>query len=85
MRGAFGDAVDGWAGKIVVVFPTMAEFRGKMGPALRVRIPPPKQQWRHRQRRRSRVGRKRTQSRPDVADDVNDPEIGPVPAEAPTR
>ena len=43
IRGAFGDAVDGWAGKIIVVFPTMAEIRGKMGPALRVRIPPPKQ------------------------------------------
>jgi hypothetical protein len=43
LRGAFGDAVDGWAGKIIVVFPTMVDFRGKMGPALRVRIPPPKQ------------------------------------------
>jgi hypothetical protein len=43
IRGAFGDAVDGWTGKIIVVFPTTAEFRGKMGPALRVRIPPPKQ------------------------------------------
>ena len=35
--------VEGWTGKIIVLFPTMAEFRGKMGPALRVRIPPPKQ------------------------------------------
>ena len=43
LRGAFGDAVDSWTNKIIVVFPTMAEFRGKMGPALRVRIPPPKQ------------------------------------------
>ena len=43
LRSAFGDAVDDWSGKIIVVFPTMAEFRGKMGPALRVRIPPPKQ------------------------------------------
>jgi len=43
IRGAFGDAVEGWTGKIVAVFPTKAEFRGKMGPALRVRIPPPKQ------------------------------------------
>ena len=42
LRGAFGDAVDGWAGKIIVLFPTTAEFRGKMAPALRVRIPPPK-------------------------------------------
>src|SRR5262245_21532679 len=42
LRGAFGDACDGWTGKIIVVFPTMAEFRGAMKPALRVRIPPPK-------------------------------------------
>jgi hypothetical protein len=42
LRGAFGDAVDGWAGKIIVLFPTTAEFRGKMAPALRVRISPPK-------------------------------------------
>ena len=33
----------GWAGKIIVVFPTMVDMRGKMVPALRVRIPPPKQ------------------------------------------
>jgi hypothetical protein len=43
LRGAFGDDVAGWTGKIIVIFPTMAEFRGKMAPALRVRIPPPKQ------------------------------------------
>jgi hypothetical protein len=43
IRGAFGDACDGWVGKIIIVYPTMAEFRGTMKPALRVRIPPPKQ------------------------------------------
>jgi hypothetical protein len=43
LRGAFGDPVSGWVGKIIVLFPTMDEFRGKMGPAMRVRIPPPKQ------------------------------------------
>jgi len=43
MRGAFGDTCESWTGKIVVMFPTMAEFRGEMKPALRVRIPPPKQ------------------------------------------
>src|SRR5262245_20860980 len=43
LRGAFGDACDGWRGKIIVVFPTTDEFRGKMVPVLRVRIPPPKQ------------------------------------------
>jgi hypothetical protein len=43
LRGAFGDDVSGWKDKIVVVFPTTVEFRGKMVPGLRVRIPAPKQ------------------------------------------
>jgi hypothetical protein len=43
IRGAYGDDTGNWRTKIIAVFPTMAEFRGKMGPALRVRIPPPKQ------------------------------------------
>jgi hypothetical protein len=43
LRGAFGDTMDGWIGKIVVVFPTMTDLRGKMVPAIRVRIPAPKQ------------------------------------------
>ena len=42
LRGAFGDDVDGWKGKIIIIFPTMVDMRGKMTPALRVRIPPPK-------------------------------------------
>jgi hypothetical protein len=43
LRGAFGDNCESWTGKIIITFPTMAEFRGEMKPALRVRIPPPKQ------------------------------------------
>src|SRR5262245_29755914 len=43
LRGAFGDACDGWKGKIVIVFPTQDDFRGRMVPVLRVRIPPPKE------------------------------------------
>jgi hypothetical protein len=42
LRGAFGDTCDSWANKIIVVFPSMVEFRGEMKPGLRVRIPPPK-------------------------------------------
>src|SRR5262249_56082807 len=42
IRGVFGDACDGWTSKIIVVFPTMAEFRGEMKPALPARIPTPK-------------------------------------------
>jgi hypothetical protein len=43
MRGAFGDDCAGWAEKIVVLFPSTVDLRGKMVPSLRVRIPPPKQ------------------------------------------
>ena len=43
IRSAYGDDTAGWVGKIIVVFPTMVDMRGKMTPALRVRIPPPKQ------------------------------------------
>lgn len=41
--GAFGDACDGWAGKVIVLFPSTVDLRGKIVPSLRVRIPPPKQ------------------------------------------
>jgi hypothetical protein len=43
IRGAYGDDMDGWVGKLIVVFPTQTDFGGKMVGALRVRIPPPKQ------------------------------------------
>jgi hypothetical protein len=43
LRGLFGDDTAGWANKIIVVFSTMVELRGKMVPGLRVRNPPPKQ------------------------------------------
>jgi hypothetical protein len=43
LMGAFGDDMEAWVGKIIVIFPTMTDLRGKMVPALRVRIPPPKQ------------------------------------------
>src|SRR5690242_14918308 len=43
IRGAYGDDTANWVGKIIVAFPTMADFRGTMTKALRVRIPEPKQ------------------------------------------
>jgi hypothetical protein len=43
IRGAFGDAVHLWVGKIIIIFPTMVDMLGKLTAALRVRIPPPKQ------------------------------------------
>jgi len=39
IRGAYGDDTAGWTGKLVVVFPTQADFRGRQVGALRVRIP----------------------------------------------
>jgi hypothetical protein len=42
LRGAFGDDTSTWRDKIIIVFPTMVEYRGKITPGLRVRIPPPK-------------------------------------------
>jgi hypothetical protein len=42
VRNSFGDDVSGWNEKIIIVFPTMVPFQGKMTPALRVRIPTPK-------------------------------------------
>jgi hypothetical protein len=43
LRPAFGDDCAGWKGKIIVLYPTTDEFRGRMVPVLRVRIPPPKE------------------------------------------
>jgi hypothetical protein len=42
IRGAYGDDTAGWIGKLIVVFPTKADFRGRLVGALRVRIPPKK-------------------------------------------
>src|SRR5262245_65901190 len=43
LRGAFGDEVSAWTNKIFMLYRTEAEFRGRMVPALRIRIAPPKQ------------------------------------------
>ena len=42
IRAAYGDDTAGWAGKLVTLFQTMSDFKGRLVPALRVRIPPPK-------------------------------------------
>jgi hypothetical protein len=39
IRGAYGDDTAGWTGKLIVLFPTQAPFRGRLVGALRVRIP----------------------------------------------
>jgi hypothetical protein len=43
LRAAFGDNCAGWRGKIIIAYPTTDGFQGRMVPALRVRIPPPKE------------------------------------------
>jgi hypothetical protein len=40
IRGAYGDDVAGWIGKVIELYPTEAEFKGNIGPALRVRTKP---------------------------------------------
>jgi hypothetical protein len=42
LRAAYGDDTAGWVGKVIAIFPMMVDVRGKLTPALRVRIPPPK-------------------------------------------
>jgi hypothetical protein len=46
LQGAFGDTMDAWSNKIVVLYVIMAPFRGQMGPATRVKIPPRKDSYR---------------------------------------
>jgi hypothetical protein len=43
LQGAFGNVMDAWVGKITVLYVIMDNFRGKMTPSIRVRIPPPKE------------------------------------------
>jgi hypothetical protein len=40
IRKDYGDDTAGWVGKLVKVFPTQAEFGGRMVAALRVQMPP---------------------------------------------
>jgi len=42
LQGAFGDNMENWPDKIVVLFSILVSVEGKMEPGLRVKIPPPK-------------------------------------------
>ena len=77
LRSAFGDAVDGWTNKIIVLFPTQADFRGRMVPALRMRIPPPKQAAGNGQ---SAAKSKAATPKPQVVDDELDDELPAKPS-----
>jgi hypothetical protein len=76
IRGAYGDAVDGWAGKVIVVYPTTVEMRGKLVPGLRVRIPPPKHSG------QSAAASKPKPAVDDELDDVDGPPARPQTAVA---
>src|SRR5262245_27252710 len=43
LRAEFGDDCAGWKGKIIIAYATTDKFGGQVVPALRVRIPPPKE------------------------------------------
>jgi hypothetical protein len=74
LRGAFGDDCAGWAGKIVVAFPSTVDLRGKMVPSLRVRIPPPRQATAGNGVTKPEPEQPPAQpaAKPSVADDLND-------------
>lgn len=38
----YGDDTDDWAGKELMLYPTMVDFQGRSVPAIRVKVPPPK-------------------------------------------
>jgi hypothetical protein len=80
MRGAFGDDCAGWVGKIVVMFPSTVDLRGKMVPSLRVRIPPPKQaaagngaaKLAEPEQPSAKLEPEQPPARPSLADDMDD-------------
>lgn len=37
---AYGDDTDHWFGQEIILFSVMADYQGKVGPAIRVRVPP---------------------------------------------
>jgi hypothetical protein len=82
LRGAFGDDVELWAAKIIVIFPAMADFRGKMTPCLRVRIPPPKEALAGAAPPRPGNG---AAAAPPPKAAVTDPDLDPDPPDHPAK
>jgi hypothetical protein len=78
LREAFGDETDGWAGKIVVLFSSMIDFRGRMTQGLRVRIPPPKGDG------HAAAAKPKPAPKPDVVDEGLDAEPPAKPAAKPS-
>jgi hypothetical protein len=78
LREAFGDETDGWAGKIIVLFSSMTDFRGRVTPGLRVRIPPPKGDG------RAAAQPVKPAAKPEVVDEDLDAEPPAKPAAKPS-
>jgi hypothetical protein len=62
----YGEETDDWAGKELILYPTMVDFQGRSVPAIRVRHPQPKD----RTREMRAVGN--GARRPSVAQELND-------------
>ena len=88
LRGAFGDDVSGWKDKIISLFSTMVDLRGKMVGGLRVRIPPkggnsqavaappqPSPPTPSARRQLDEFGQAQPREKPSLSDDLDD-EIG---------
>jgi len=69
LQGAFGNVMDNWPDKIVVVLSAMVDFRGKMTPALRVKIPPPKDNYRAPPKKAEPTPKPPVDEEPDGFDD----------------
>jgi hypothetical protein len=72
LRGAYGDDTAGWSGKLIAVFQTQADFRGRSVPALRVRIPPPKSAREALDRFAEPAPRSAPKAEPELVDDFDD-------------
>jgi hypothetical protein len=77
LSGAYGDNMEAWAGKIIVLFPTKTDLRGKLVDALRVRIPPPKQASGNGQTVSTPKPAPTTQASDDLLDGVGPPSAKP--------
>jgi hypothetical protein len=72
IRGAYGDDTAAWTNKLIAVFQSQADFRGRLVPALRVRIPPPKSARETLDRFAEVRPAPKPEPEPDLVDDFDD-------------
>lgn len=61
----YGDDTDGWAGREVVLFPTLVDYQGRSVPAIRIRAPQPKDNITTSPQRMAEAPKPRVQIDPD--------------------